>query len=136
MLADGAAVGHASEVKCSLLFAGAKAPHFNYVGDAILGAGVNLGAGVKIANLRNDGAAVRVGTTTTGLRKFGGALGDDVHVGCNAVLGPGALVGARTSVYAGAVVRGVIEADQIVKHRGVHEVVPREGWVPAPRMPS
>jgi bifunctional UDP-N-acetylglucosamine pyrophosphorylase/glucosamine-1-phosphate N-acetyltransferase len=126
VLADGAKVGHASEVKRSVLLPGAKAPHFNYVGDSVLGADANLGAGVKIANLKNDGSEVRVAGEGTGLRKFGAALGDDVHLGCNVVLSPGTVVGARTLVYAGAVVRGVIPADRIVKHRPALEVVERE----------
>jgi bifunctional UDP-N-acetylglucosamine pyrophosphorylase/glucosamine-1-phosphate N-acetyltransferase len=126
VLGPGANVGHASEVKRSLLLPGAKAPHFNYVGDSVLGADVNLGAGVKIANLKNDDSEVTVAGEGTGLRKFGAALGDDVHLGCNVVLSPGTVIGSRTLVYAGAVVRGVISADRIVKHRPVLEDVPRQ----------
>lgn len=125
VLADGAHVGHASEVKRSLLLQGAKVPHFNYVGDSVVGAGVNLGAGVKLANLKNDGSEIRVDGMDTGLTKFGAALGDDVRIGCNAVLGPGTIVGARTVIYAGAVVRGVVAGDQVVKHRPVTEIVDR-----------
>ena len=110
-------VGHASEVKRSLLLAGAKAPHFNYVGDAVLGHNVNLGAGVKLANLKAVGRAVTVGGVDTGLRKFSAAMGDDVSVGCNAVLTPGTLIGPRTVVYNGAMLRGVYPADSIVKVR-------------------
>ncbi len=110
-------VGHASEVKRSLFLAGAKAPHFNYVGDAVLGRNANLGAGVKLANLKTIGASVKVGETDTGLRKFSAALGDDVSVGCNAVLAPGTLIGPRTTVYNGAMLRGVYPADSIVKLR-------------------
>ena len=125
VLADGAKVGHASEVKRSLLLPGAKAPHFNYVGDSVLGADVNLGAGVKLANLKNDGSEVRVEGVGTGLRKFGAAIGDDVHIGCNVVLSPGTVIGARSVVYAGAVLRGEIAADTIVKHRPVIQTAPR-----------
>lgn len=125
VLADGAKVGHASEVKRSLLLPGAQAPHFNYVGDSVLGADCNLGAGVKLANLKNDGGEVRVDGEGTGLRKFGAAIGDDVHIGCNAVLSPGTVIGARTVVYAGAVLRGRVPADAIVKHRPVIETVER-----------
>ena len=110
-------VGHASEVKRSLLLAGAKAPHFNYVGDAVLGHNVNLGAGVKLANLKAVGRAVTVSGIDTGLRKFSAAMGDDVSVGCNAVLTPGTLIGPRTVVYNGAMLRGVYPADSIVKVR-------------------
>lgn len=129
VLAPGAVVGHASEVKRALLLVDAKAPHFNYVGDSVVGAGVNLGAGVKVANLKNDGGSVHVAGHDTGLRKFGAAIGDDVHVGCNAVLSPGTIVGARSTVYAGAVLRGVIEAASIVKHRPVLETIRK---TPAP----
>jgi len=125
VIADGAKVGHASEVKHALLLPGAKAPHFNYVGDSVLGSGTNLGAGVKIANLKNDGSEVLSAGQTTGRRKFGAALGDDVHIGCNAVLAPGTIVGARTAVYAGAMLRGEVAADSIVKHRTVTDVVKR-----------
>jgi len=125
VIADGAKVGHASEVKHALLLPGAKAPHFNYVGDSVLGSGTNLGAGVKIANLKNDGSEVLSAGQPTGRRKFGAALGDDVHVGCNAVLAPGTIVGARTAVYAGAMLRGEVAADAIVKHRTVTDVVKR-----------
>ena len=101
-------VGHASEVKRSLLLEGAKAPHFNYVGDAVLGRGVNLGAGVKLANLKAVDGTVEVGETDTGLRKFSAAVGDEVSIGCNAVLSPGTLIGPRTVVYNGAMfTRGV-----------------------------
>lgn len=125
VIGAGAKVGHASEVKRSLFLPGAKAPHFNYVGDSILGADVNLGAGVKLANFKTDGSAISVDREETGLRKFGAALGDGVSIGCNAVLAPGTILGARTIVYAGAVLRGEIRGDAIVKHRPVVEVVDR-----------
>lgn len=125
VIGAGAKIGHASEVKRSLFLPGAKAPHFNYVGDSILGVGVNLGAGVKLANFKTDGGSISVGSEDTGLRKFGSALGDGVSIGCNAVLAPGTVVGAGTIIYAGAVVRGEVRADTIVKHRPVTETVPR-----------
>lgn len=117
LVASGVKVGHASEVKRSLLLPEAKAPHFNYVGDSVLGARANLGAGVKLANLKNDGGEIRVDGTRTGLRKFGAAVGDDVGIGCNAVLQPGTVIGARSLVYAGTVVRGVVAPDTVVKLR-------------------
>ncbi|HEX7021775.1 MAG TPA: hypothetical protein VF171_02885 [Trueperaceae bacterium] len=125
VLAPGAHVGHASEVKHSLLLSGAKAPHFNYVGDAVLGRDVNLGAGVKIANLNTFGTAVKVAGQDTGLRKFGAAVGDGVSIGCNAVLAPGTVVGPRVVVYHGAMLRGVVPADTIVKLRPTLEHAPR-----------
>lgn len=117
VLAAGSKVGHASEVKRSLLLPGAKVPHFNYVGDSILGSGVNLGAGVKLANFKNDGGEVRVDGEGIGLRKFGAAVGDGVAIGCNAVLMPGTILGARSVVYSGVVLRGVVPADTVVKLR-------------------
>ncbi len=117
VLGPHAHVGHATEVKRSLLLGGAKAPHFNYVGDSVIGHDVNLGAGVKLANFKTFGDEIKVEGRGTGLRKFGAALGDGVSIGCNAVTAPGTVIGPRTIVYQGAAVRGVIEADSIVKFR-------------------
>ena len=95
ILAPKSVVGHASEVKGSIFLEGAKAPHFNYVGDSILGANVNLGAGVKCANLRLDRQeiVVKVGSeaVSTGRRKLGAILGDGCQLGCNSVTNPGTL---------------------------------------------
>ena len=114
-----AVVGHASEIKHSVLLPGAKAPHFNYVGDSILGKGVNLGAGTKISNLRNDGGEVqlrihreRVGS---GLRKFGAILGEGCQLGCNSVTNPGVILGCNSVVWPNVTVTGVHAADS--KHR-------------------
>ena len=110
-ICSGAVVGHASEVKHSILLPGAKAPHFNYVGDSILGKDVNLGAGTKISNLRNDGGEVhlrmdgqRIGS---GLRKFGAILGEGCQLGCNSVTNPGVILGCNSSVMPNATVTGV-----------------------------
>ena len=109
-----AVVGHASEIKHSLLLPGAKAPHFNYVGDSLLGPGVNLGAGVKLSNLRHDGRAVRLRAADavweTGLRKFGAILGSDVQLGCNAVANPGVVMGVGALTWPNAVISGVVPA--------------------------
>tara|TARA_B100001287_G_scaffold107775_1_gene90807 strand:- start:1519 stop:2220 length:702 start_codon:yes stop_codon:yes gene_type:complete len=106
-----AIVGHCSEVKHSVLLPGAKAPHFNYVGDSILGRGVNLGAGVKLSNLRNDGTEVilRVGESRvpSGLRKFGAILGENCQLGCNAVTNPGTVLGPDSIVWPNVTVTGV-----------------------------
>lgn len=124
VLGPGALVGHASEVKRSVFLGGAKAPHFNYVGDSVLGHDVNLGAGVKVANFKAFGDEVKVDGVATGLRKFGAAVGDGVSVGCNAVLAPGTLVGPRTVIYHGATVRGLVAAGTVVKLRQQLESVP------------
>ena len=121
VLMAGARVGHASEVKRSVLLPGARAPHFNYVGDSILGRDVNLGAGVKVANFKTFGDAIRMDDEDTGLRKLGAAVGDGVSIGCNAVLSPGTVVGPRSIIYNGALVRGTIAADTVVKARLEHE---------------
>lgn len=117
IVGPGAKVGHATEVKRSILLPGARAPHFNYVGDSILGSDVNLGAGVKLANFKADGSTISVGGEATGLRKLGAILGDGVSIGCNAVLNPGTVVGRDTLIYPGAVLHGVVEARQVVKLR-------------------
>jgi UDP-N-acetylglucosamine diphosphorylase / glucose-1-phosphate thymidylyltransferase / UDP-N-acetylgalactosamine diphosphorylase / glucosamine-1-phosphate N-acetyltransferase / galactosamine-1-phosphate N-acetyltransferase len=99
---EGCVLGHASEFKNCLLMDGALAPHFNYVGDSILGNGAHLGAGAICSNMRLDQAEVKVklpsGTVSSGLRKFGAVLGDRAEVGCNAVLNPGTLLGPRALV--------------------------------------
>ena len=118
-------VGHASEAKHAVLLGGAQVPHFNYVGDSVIGHDVNLGAGVKLANLRVVPGGVAVGGVATGLRKLGAILGDGVSIGCNAVLAPGTVIGRGTIVYDGATVRGVVPARSIVKLRPVLEVVDR-----------
>lgn len=108
---DGAVIGHACETKHSLLLPGAKAPHFNYVGDSILGSKVNLGAGVKLSNLRHDGREVTLllggERRGTGLRKFGAILGEGCQLGCNAVTNPGVILGKAVMVAPNALVSGV-----------------------------
>ena len=111
----GALVGHASETKHSVLLPNAKAPHFNYVGDSILGPNVNLGAGVKLSNLRNDGGEVHVRISGerigSGLRKFGAIIGEGSQLGCNAVTNPGVVLGARCMVMPNTTVTGIYESD-------------------------
>lgn len=125
VLAAGAKVGHASEIKHALLLEQATAAHFNYVGDGILGRGVNLGAGVKLANLGALGKTINVSGEDTKRSKFSAAVGDGVFIGCNAVLQPGSIVGARSVVYGTALVRGVVPEDTVVKVRQVLEHSPR-----------
>lgn len=104
ILEEGAVVGHASEVKNSFFFQGARAPHFNYVGDSILGRNTNLGAGVKCANVRFD----RKEIAATGLRKLGVILGDESQIGCNTVTNPGTYVGRGVLCLPGTVISGFI----------------------------
>ena len=119
-LCENSVVGHASEVKHSLFLPGAKAPHFNYVGDSILGRDVNLGAGCKLSNLRNDGRSVLVrglkgGAIDSGIRKFGAILGDGVAIGCNAVTNPGVILGAQCNVWPNVTVSGAHAANTTIK---------------------
>lgn len=120
-------VGHATELKGVVMLNGAQAPHFNYVGDSVLGQGVNLGAGTRLANMKNDGSEVVVQvdgqSIHTGLRKFGAIVGDQVFTGCNAVASPGTLLGRGSRVYPGAVLRGAYPPDSIIKVRQMQEVV-------------
>ncbi len=130
VIADRCVVGNSSEVKNALMLEGAHAPHFNYVGDSVLGLRANLGAGVKLSNWKvaaNKKIKLAVGgrVIDTGLDKFGAILGDDVEIGCNAVANPGTVVGPRTIIYANCNVRGFIPADSVVKLRQRQEVVAR-----------
>jgi NDP-sugar pyrophosphorylase family protein len=129
-IGDRCVVGANTEVKHSILLLRAKAPHLNYVGDSILGAGVNLGAGTILSNFRHDGGAILIpaipeGTRlNTGRRKLGAILGDGVLTGCNCVLHPGCVVGRGTQIYPGVQLRsGVYPAGSIVKLRQELEVV-------------
>ena len=129
-LGQSARVGASTEVKRAIFLPGARAPHLNYVGDSILGEGVNLGAGTILANFRHDGADVEIpvegGRLATGRRKLGAVLGDGVKTGCNAVLHPGVIVGRGTSIYPGVQLRsGVYPAGQIVKLRQELRIVER-----------
>ena len=112
-------LGNASEFKNCLLFNGCQVPHFNYVGDSILGAKAHLGAGVICSNLKLYGTTIRFTYNgrefNTGLRKFGAILGDHAEVGCNAVLNPGSILGRRSLVYPTANWRGVLSEDHMAK---------------------
>jgi NDP-sugar pyrophosphorylase family protein len=125
----GSVVGNSSEVKNSILFAKCQVPHFNYVGDSVLGARVHLAAGVIVSNLKLNGTVidVRVGgeMVSTGLRKFGALIGDEAEVGCQAVLNPGSVLGRRALVYPGVVWRGVLKAGAIAK--SAEQVLARRG---------
>jgi len=139
VMLEGSGLGHSSEAKNSLFLPGAHAPHFNYVGDSILGKHVNLGAGTKLSNLgilsekdRLSGNRpsiimhIRDEMFDTGLTKFGAILGDSVQTGCNAVLNPGCLVGPRTLIYANLSLRkGYHPPDSVIKLRQNTRVVSR-----------
>ena len=96
-------IGHATETKCSIFLHGAKAPHFNYIGDSILGNDVNMGAGAICSNVRLDQKEISVHLSEkkfrTGLKKFGALIGDFSQIGCHVVLNPGVLLKKRTKIY-------------------------------------
>jgi len=127
-----AVVGNSTELKNCVLFDMVQVPHFNYVGDSILGFKAHMGAGAIASNVRSDKALVRVRADSeaieTGLKKFGAILGDNVEVGCNSVLNPGTIVGRGASVYPTSCVRGCVPEDSIFKNTGV--VASREGVAP------
>jgi NDP-sugar pyrophosphorylase family protein len=122
IIGKNAVVGNSTEVKNAVLFDGAQAPHFNYVGDSVLGYRAHMGAGAVTSNIKSDktNVTIRFGTARveTGLRKFGAMLGDFVEVGCNSVLCPGAVVGQNTTVYPLSQVRGFVDAESIFKSPG------------------
>jgi NDP-sugar pyrophosphorylase family protein len=121
IIGNGCVVGNSSELKNSLLFNGAQVPHFNYVGDSILGYKAHLGAGVKISNYKlfpgNIEVVVDGVPFDTGLRKFGALLGDGVEIGCNAVLNPGSIIGRGAVIYPNVFWRGILPDNTIVKNK-------------------
>lgn len=127
IVGDGVVIGNSTELKNSILFNNVQVPHFNYVGDSILGAGAHLGAGVICSNFKSTKEPVKVRTETevlqTDLRKFGAMVGDKAEVGCNAVLNPGTVVGRESIIYPLVSVRGVVPNRTINKGNGV--LVPR-----------
>lgn len=111
-------VGNSTELKNVILFDGVQVPHYNYVGDSILGYKAHMGAGAITSNVKADKKNVVISgdeRIETGLKKVGAFLGDNAEIGCNCVLNPGTVIGARTSVYPLTSVRGVIPNDSIVK---------------------
>ena len=117
----GATVGNSTELKNDILFDCVQVPHYNYVGDSILGYKAHMGAGSITSNVKSDKTLVVVKDgdelIETGLKKFGAMLGDDVEVGCNSVLNPGTVIGRGTSVYPLSSVRGVVPAESIYKDK-------------------
>lgn len=128
LVGRGCVVGNSTELKNCILFDRVQVPHYNYVGDSILGRGAHLGAGAICSNVRTDKQNVVVhgadgADYPTGLRKFGAILGDGADVGCNSVLCPGAVLGPGAQVYPLSRVRGTVPAGHIFKAQG--DVVPR-----------
>lgn len=112
-------LGNSSEFKNCILLDGVQCPHYNYIGDSILGNRAHTGAGTICSNLKSDGRNVVIHGETdheTGLRKVGGILADGADIGCSCVLNPGTVIGRKTSVYPMTALRGVYPADSIVKN--------------------
>ena len=118
----GAVVGNSTEVKNSILFDGVQVPHYNYIGDSILGYKAHTGAGTITSNLKSDKSLVTVKmgdeAIETGVKKFGAMLGDNVEVGCNSVLNPGSVIGRGTNIYPLSFVRGYVAENSIYKRLG------------------
>jgi UDP-N-acetylglucosamine diphosphorylase / glucose-1-phosphate thymidylyltransferase / UDP-N-acetylgalactosamine diphosphorylase / glucosamine-1-phosphate N-acetyltransferase / galactosamine-1-phosphate N-acetyltransferase len=129
IVGNGAVLGNSCEFKNSIIFDEAEVPHFNYVGDSIIGHRGHLGAGVILSNVKLSRGEVTVSAggqvLPTGLRKFGAIIGDRAEIGCNSVLSPGSIIGRDTILYPGTQWRGVAPAGVIVKHRQVLETVAR-----------
>lgn len=121
IVGKGAVVGNSTELKNVVLFNKVQVPHYNYVGDSILGFKAHMGAGSITSNVKSDKTLVTVkGKETvieTGLKKMGAMLGDNVEVGCNSVLNPGTVIGRNSNIYPTSMVRGVVPADSIFKSK-------------------
>ena len=129
IVGEGAVVGNSTELKNVVLFNKVQVPHYNYVGDSILGYKSHMGAGSITSNVKSDKKLVVVkddkgNRIETGLKKFGAMLGDEVEVGCGTVLNPGSVVGKRTNIYPLSSVRGFVPQESIYKRQG--EVVEKQ----------
>lgn len=121
IVGEGAVVGNSTELKNVILFNKVQVPHYNYVGDSVLGYKAHMGAGSITSNVKSDKKLVVIHgedfELETGMKKFGAMLGDGVEVGCNSVLNPGTVVGKNSNIYPLSSVRGVVPADSIYKSR-------------------
>ena len=130
IVGDECVVGNSCELKNVLLFNQCQVPHFNYVGDSILGHKTHLGAGVVLSNVKVLRGNVRVEvdgkSIDTELRKFGALLGDEVEIGCNAVLNPGSIIGRGSILYPGVNWRGVLAPGSVAKYKPPLEIVARK----------
>lgn len=128
LIGAGCVVGNSTEIKNDILFNNVQVPHYNYVGDSILGYKSHMGAGSITSNVKSDKKLVIVKAKDTqietGLKKFGAMLGDEVEVGCGSVLNPGTVVGSHSNVYPLSSVRGVVPANSIYKNK--NEVVEKQ----------
>lgn len=127
IVGKGCVVGNSTELKNVVIFNGVQVPHYNYVGDSVLGYKSHMGAGSITSNVKSDKTLVAVKSgderIETGLKKFGAMLGDHVEVGCNSVLNPGTVVGPHTNIYPLSIVRGLVPGYCIYKNRQGSEIV-------------
>lgn len=128
LVGEGCVVGNSCELKNAILFDKVQVPHFNYIGDSILGYRAHTGAGAITSNVKSDKTLVTVktpdGRIETGLKKFGACVSDFVEVGCNCVLNPGTVIGRNTNVYPLTSVRGTVPSNSIVK--ATDKIVPKQ----------
>lgn len=129
IVGDGAVLGNSCEFKNCVIFDRCEVPHYNYVGDSILGYKAHLGAGVVLSNVRLDRTEVHVadgaGRMPTGLRKFGAIIGDEAEVGCNSVINPGSLLGRKSIVFPLSNFSGVLAAETILRTRQQQSAIER-----------
>ncbi len=122
LVGEDCVVGNSTEIKNAILFDHVQVPHYNYVGDSVLGYHAHMGAGSITSNIKADQTSVTIRfpdqVFNTGLRKMGAMLGDWVDIGCNSVLNPGTVIGPHTNVYPLSMVRGAVPAAHIYKHAG------------------
>lgn len=131
IVGNGVVMGNSCEFKNCIILDEAEIPHFNYVGDSILGYKSHLGAGVILSNVRLDRAEIVVmgkeGAIATGMKKFGAIVGDHTEIGCNSVISPGSLLGRNCIIYPGTQFRGVVPDNRIVKFKQDLDVIQRRG---------
>ena len=130
IVGKGSVVGNSTELKNDIIFNNVQVPHYNYVGDSVLGYRSHMGAGSITSNVKSDKTLVVVkdgqDEIETGLKKFGAMLGDFVEIGCNSVLNPGSVIGCHSNVYPLSLVRGVVPSHSIFKNRQGFEIVSKE----------
>ena len=120
LVGEGCVVGNSVELKNVILFDGVQVPHYNYVGDSILGYKSHMGAGALTSNVKSDKSLVTIRTQPpieTGMKKVGAMLGDFVEIGCNSILNPGTVVGRNSTIYPGSSVRGIVPENCIYKNK-------------------
>lgn len=131
IVGEGAVVGNSTELKNVILFNKVQVPHYNYVGDSILGFRAHMGAGSITSNIKSDRSPVKITMggecLETGRIKMGAMLGDGVEVGCNSVMNPGTIIGPNSNIYPLSMVRGVVPASRIYKNR--NEVVEKQAHI-------